>query len=397
VGTTSDLITFPPPVVAAMQAGLPAVAQQTVASIVVEVPSYAAAFAGEMGSAISNAVELALRGFLDLATASNGVDPSRPIRPAMEGAYALGRGEARSGRSMDALLAAYRVGARVAWRHMSDTAVAAGLTVGSLARFAELVFAYIDQLSAASVAGHTDELETTGRVRRHHLERLGALLLAGRPVHDLTAAAERADWVPPRTLTAVLLPEVRVRGALALLDGRTLQVNDDQPGLEPAAELSVLLVPDAGGGARAALLRALEGRSAVVGPSRPWANVGTSYARAVRALRLGLAAGGPAPLDTEQRLPELVLRADDEALRDLRTAVLAPLEVISPGAREKLIATLRSWLLHHGRREQVAAELFVHPQTVRYRMGQLRELYGDRLEDPRTVLALTLALAAGSD
>jgi hypothetical protein len=294
VGTTTELITFPPVVVEAMQAELPAVAEHTVATIVVEVPSYADAFAGEMGRAISSAVQLALGGFFDLATATGGVDPSLPIGPALEGAYKLGRGEARSGRSMDALLAAYRVGARVAWRHMSDTAVAAGLTVGSLARFAELVFAYIDQLSAASVAGHTDELETTGRVRRHHLERLGALLLAGRPEHDLTAA-------------------------------------------------------------------------------------------------------GKAPLDTEQRLSDLVLRADDEALRDLRSAVLAPLDAVSPGVREKLTATLRSWLLHHGRREQIAAELFVHPQTVRYRMGQLRDLFGDRLEDPQTVLALTIALGARAD
>jgi hypothetical protein len=359
------------------------------------VPSYADAFAGEMGRAISNAVELALRGFLELATARGGVDPSRPIGPALEGAYKLGRGEARSGRSMDALLAAYRVGARVSWRHLSDTAVGAGLTVGALARFAELVFAYIDQLSASSVAGHTDELETTGRVRRHHLERLGALLLAGRPLHDLTAAAERAGWTPPRTLTAVLLPEARARGALALVDVRTLQVNDDPPGLEPAAELTVLLVPDAGGRARPALLRALEGRSAVIGPSRPWALVAASYTRAVRALGLGLSADGPAaPLDTDQRLPDLVLRADEDALADLRAAALAPLDGLSQGAREKLVATLRSWLLHHGRREQVAAELFVHPQTVRYRMGQLRELFGDRLDDPRTVLELTVALGA---
>ncbi|PZA19465.1 PucR family transcriptional regulator, partial [Modestobacter versicolor] len=262
MGTTSDVITFPPVVVEAMQAELPAVAEQTVATIVVEVPSYADAFSGEMGRAISNAVQLALGGFLDLATARGGVDPSLPIGPALEGAYALGRGEARSGRSMDSLLAAYRVGARVSWRHMSDTAVAAGLDAGSLARFAELVFAYIDQLSASSVAGHTDELETTGRARRHHLERLGALLLAGRPLHDLTAAAERADWSPPRTLTAVLLPEGRVRGALALLDTRTLQVTDDPPGIEPSAELTVLLVPDAGERARPGLLRALEGRAA---------------------------------------------------------------------------------------------------------------------------------------
>ncbi|MCZ2826341.1 MULTISPECIES: PucR family transcriptional regulator [unclassified Modestobacter] len=391
----SDQVTFPPPVVTAMRAQLPAVAEQTVASIVVEVPSYAGAFSGEMGRAISNAVQLALGGFLELATTAGGADASRPIGPALEGAYSLGRGEARSGRSMDALLAAYRVGARVSWRHMSDTAVGAGLSVGSLARFAELVFAYIDQLSAASVAGHTDELETTGRVRRHHRERLGALLLAGRPLHDLTPAAERAGWPPPRTLTAVLLPEVRARGAVALLDSRTLQLDDDPPGLDPALELSVLLVPDAGDGARTALLRALEGRTAVVGPARPWSAVAGSYARALRALRLGLRATGSAPLDTEQRLPELVLRADEDALADLRAAALAPLDGLTPATREKLAETLRSWLLHHGRREQVAAELFVHPQTVRYRMGQLRDLYGDRLEDPQTVLQLTIALGAG--
>src|SRR4051794_7552597 len=149
-----------------MQAELPAVAEQTVATIVVEVPSYADAFAGEMGRAISNAVELALGGFLTLATAPGGVDPSLPVVPALEGAYALGRGEARSGRSMDSLLAAYRVGARVAWRHMSDTAVAAGLTGGSLAPFPQLVFAYIDQLAAPSAAGATDGLGTTRRGRR---------------------------------------------------------------------------------------------------------------------------------------------------------------------------------------------------------------------------------------
>ena len=34
----------------------------------------------------------------------------------------------------------------------------------------------------------------------------------------------------------------------------------------------------------------------------------------------------------------------------------------------------------------------MHAQTVRYRMGQLRELYGDRLDDPETVLALMVAL-----
>ena len=73
--------------------------------------------------------------------------------------------------------------------------------------------------------------------------------------------------------------------------------------------------------------------------------------------------------------------------------MLAPLVGLRPATAEKLADTLRAWLLHQGRRDDVAAELFVHPQTVRYRMGQLRELYGDRLDDPDAVLELLIALA----
>ncbi|MEI8083651.1 MAG: helix-turn-helix domain-containing protein, partial [Actinomycetes bacterium] len=63
-------------------------------------------------------------------------------------------------------------------------------------------------------------------------------------------------------------------------------------------------------------------------------------------------------------------------------------------ASERLAETLRSWLLNQGRRDAVAAELFVHPQTVRYRMNQIRGVYGDRLNDPDTILELTIALGA---
>ena len=132
-----------------------------------------------MGENIRTAVQLALGGFISLASRSRGADPRTPAAPAVEGAYQLGRGEARSGRSVDALLAAYRIGARVSWREMSATAVRNGVDADTLASFAELVFAYIDELSAASVAGHTDELDTTGRVRQRLLERLAHHLLQG--------------------------------------------------------------------------------------------------------------------------------------------------------------------------------------------------------------------------
>jgi hypothetical protein len=279
------------------------------------------------------------------------------------------------------------VGARVAWRELAETAVEAGVPADMLASFAELVFAYIDELSAASLSGHADELETSGRVRQGYLDRLSLGILRGDPADALVAAAERADWVPPRTLTVVLVPSVQVRPVHGLLDPRTLS-NVGDPSLPDG--VGVLLVPDAGGRARGGLVRSLAGRSAVVGPARPWLAAATSYTRALRGLELRVA---ETTYDTEEHLADLVLAADTEAVADLRARVLAPLADLRPATRQKLTETLLSWLLHQGRRDDIAAALFVHPQTVRYRMGQLRELYGDRLDDPATVRDLTIALA----
>jgi hypothetical protein len=368
---------------ARMRADLGSVAEQVVAAIIEEVPAYEDAFTGSMGDNIRSAVQIALGGFLSLASGRRGIDPRTPTAPAVEGAYQLGRGEARSGRTTDALLAAYRIGARVSWRELSRGAVASGMDAETLGRFAELVFAFIDELSAASVAGHTDELATTGRVRQRLLERLARHLLDGSPQEATLEAAAAAEWEPPTTLTAVLVPESQVRPVLGTVTASTIAV-PEAPGLEG---VGLLLVPDAHGRGRAGLLRAVRDRDAVVGPARPWLAVRASYDRAVRAREAGL---GP---DTEADLPALVLGADPEARADLREQVLAPLAELRPAQAEKLTETLRSWLLHQGRREEVAAELFVHPQTVRYRMGQLRELYGDALEDPATVLALVVALA----
>ena len=373
------------PTITALRQRLPDVAERTVAAITDEVPSYSDALTGPMGTTIREAVQVALGGFISLAARSKGSAPQTPTAPAVDGAYQLGRGEARSGRTVDALLSAYRLGARVAWREMSTVAVAQQVDAENLARFAELVFAYIDELSAASVAGHNDERATTGRVRQRLLERLAAELLDGAAPEAAASAAERADWTVPETLTAVIVAEAQVSAVLNAIAGEALQSAEALP---PAVGegMALLLVPDVHGRRRAALLKAIAGRDAVAGPARPWLEVRASCDRAQRVAALGL---GP---DSEEHLAELVLSADAGALADLRERVLEPLQSLRTSSADKLTETLRSWLLHHGRREAVAAELFVHPQTVRYRLGQLREAFGERLEDPRSVLELTIAL-----
>ena len=379
------VVALDPVVTAALRSHLAEVADRAVLAIIEEVPSYAGAWAGKMGEIIRNAVQLALGGFLTLATRDSA---NAPRAPAIEGAYQLGRGEARSGRTVEALLAAYRIGARTSWRDMARVAVETGVQADQLARFAELVFAYIDELSAASVAGHTDELESSGRVRQRSLERLARALLTDAPTEAVIAAAERADWEPPGALTAVLLPESQVSHALTALDPHTLQPIDDVPGM-PEGHASVLVPSTGSATARLALLRALRGTDAVVGPGVTWLEVAASYRRALRCLALEI----DGLVDSDDHLAALLLGADAEARADLRARVLAPLSDLRPSTATKLTETLRSWVLNHGRREAVADELFVHPQTVRYRVGQLREVYGDRLEDPAFLLDATLALA----
>ena len=378
-------------VVAELNAVLPRMGKRTVTAITAEVPSYTRAFSGRMGPIIENAVQMALGAFLRLAVRAHDSDPAATLRPALDGAYELGRGEARQGRSMDALLSAYRIGARVAWQELSTTAVAAGLDSATVARFAELVFAFIDELSASSVAGHADELATTGRVRQRYLERLAEQILAGESAETLRASAEKADWRQPETLTAVVVAEAQTRGLAARFGQSTLQLGEDLPGVEASDSLAVLLVPDLAGRHRSQLRSALQGRRALVGPARPWMEAKSSYLRALRAREL-IVAEDVEIIDTDEHLVELVLTADREAADDLRRHVLAPLLELRPNTAQRLAETLRAWILHKGARDAVAAELFVHAQTVRYRMTQVRSLFGDRLDDPKTVLELTIAL-----
>lgn len=380
-------VQFSPAVLTQLKGALPGVATHAVEAIIEEVPSYASAREYLMGN-IESAVRVALGTFLNIVARSD--DPSMPLGPAREASYSLGRGEARSGRSMDALLSAYRIGARVSWRGLSEEAVKAGMSAALLAQFAELVFAYIDELSAASVAGHADELATAERAQQRQLERLALDLLRGASEDAVTHRAELAGWELPKTVTVLLVPQRELHQTRGHVDPRSLVLTEDVPGIDSSEDVAALVVPGLSEAARPRLMRALEGQAAVLGPTRPWTEAAASHARALR----GRATRGEhqAAYDTEAHLAEIVLGADPEALRDLRARALAPMAELTPAARERLEETLRLWLLHRGRREPVAEALFVHAQTVRYRVGQLRELFGDSLDDPRVVADLVVAL-----
>ncbi len=393
--TPSPALLLPPDVTERLRAELPGLADEMLAVIGTEVPAYARPLEGEFGRGIRRGVQEALQRFLELAGGLERPDEPGRAAASRELYVALGRGEARVGRPLDALLSAYRVGARVTWSRLAELGLREGLPPDLLVQLAAAVFAYIDEISSASAAGHAaEQSHLVGERERRH-EALARLLLGEAPAGLVDEAVTVAGWTPSVTLTPVLLADPDARRLAARWDERSLLL----PGESAGPGRALVLLPDVDGPGRAERLSATLAATgpSVLGPVRPWRESSTAAALVLRAAALQSAdlLPGGRPLRVEQHLAALVVHADPLALAELGTVRLAPLEALTELARERMTSTLRSWLAHHGDRQQVAAELGIHPQTVRYRVGQLRELFGEQLEDPCRRLELALVTGAG--
>jgi PucR C-terminal helix-turn-helix domain len=163
----------------------------------------------------------------------------------------------------------------------------------------------------------------------------------------------------------------------------------DWAGPEPC-----LLVPDPDGpGRQAAIDRALRGLPAAIGPSVPLVSAAMSLRWARHALALARAGIIPAGLvRCEQHLSTLLILADEDLAAALRDRRLAPLAQLRPGQRDRIAETLLAWLQLGENATEVAQRIHVHPQTVRYRLRQIQELFGDQLRDPDRRFELHLAL-----
>lgn len=365
-----------------LRPGLPALVDAVVAAVRAEVPEYDQPLEGAFGRVISAGVRDALEQFVALLDAGRG-------QPDLSTAEALGRGEHRAGRTLDALQSAYRTGARVSWRHVAEVGAAHGVDPEVLFRCAEAIFAFIDLFAAASVAGYAQAAAVSAGTLQARRQALIELLAAPEapPGAEVERAAAEAGWVAPARVAAVAVGEA---DAVALArrgpEGAIGAV------LPPGG---LLLVPDPDGPGRAArLVAALRQRPAVLGPSVPWPDARHSVARAQAAWPLHAAGRlGPAGLTrADEHLLALLLHADPRVSADLVRRRLAPLDALTPGARGRAVATLQAWLDAHGDVAAAAEALHVHPQTVRYRLGGLRQALPGVLDDPQARLELALAL-----
>ena len=347
----------------ALRPALPGVVDEVIAAVQEAVPVYS----GGLDPTVRTGVHAALDGFLELI---EGGEPGLPERDVY---VRFGRAERRNGRSLDALLAAYRAGARQAWRALAEAGDQAGLDPRDMYTLAEAIFAFIDDISSASAEGHAFEDSLVARELASRRRRLVEALLADEQpsLEELARLAVDAEW------------ELPDRVAVLAFDAPAARLPTDV-----VAGESVALIPNPSG-RRTEIVRALRGGRGGLGPVAPLSHAVKSSRRAVLALEM---AGEGELVVASERLLDLLLRADLGLSSDLASAALAPADSLPDAQRDRLLETLAVWLDTHGEARPAAERLHVHVQTVRYRLERLREVFGGALDDPERRLELALAL-----
>ncbi len=319
--------------------------------------------------------------------------------PDVGAAQQTGRLRAEQGVPLADTLHAYRVGFEFLWSELVDEArrhpdvTDAELVAGSseiwalFGRYAEAVAAAYREASA--------ELTLQREARR---SALAEALFTG-------ALADRTTpWEAARQLG---LPE---RGPYAVVAASVPDPGQEPlPGIETALRRSGVpsvwrLLPDQQIGlialahrdAESVGLRALRSRRARVGVSPRFDSL-RDTPQALRFARLaltGLPGDGPGVTRFDDSpLAMLVAAAPAEASRLVEVS-LGPVLALPAAERARLLRTLGHWFTAGGVTADAAEGLFVHPNTVRYRLRRVEELTGRSLTDPMTVADLGAALYA---
>ena len=142
-----------------------------------------------------------------------------------------------------------------------------------------------------------------------------------------------------------------------------------------------------------ALLEAFSDGPVIIGPTAPMltaahhsASEAISGMNAVTGWR-----GAPRPVLARELLPERALMGDPSAIVALHTDVMRPLADAGP----TLIETLDAYLDCGGAIEACARKLFVHPNTVRYRLKRITDFTGRDPTQPRDAYVLRVAATVG--
>ncbi|TDC89140.1 PucR family transcriptional regulator [Actinomadura sp. 7K507] len=365
-----------------MRPELPSLSKEIIQEVRKSIPEYGRPMQGPYVEALRVGVERALTDFVEQVA-----NPRAPRERYRETYRRLGRFESQEGRTLDTLQAAFRIGAQVAWRRIMKVGPRRHLSSDVMAQLADALFAYIDELAALALEGYM-EARPDGEIEGHRRRLLELLLRPLGAARVLAEVAERAQWTVPEEVTVVVAPpgSPYVRAAL------DEDVLADLTAAEPFLVVPGKLTRER----RRSLLRVLPEGQLVVGPAVPIGGVTDSLRWARRTLGLveaGILVDGPVT-ECDDHLLTLWLLSDQALVDRLASLHLSEMAEFPARQRERLVDTLRTWLVSRGTAAGIAEELDVHPQTVRYRIRQLEGILGDRLSDPDARFAIEVVLRA---
>jgi hypothetical protein len=317
-------------------------------------------------------------------------DPDQPIDTELFAAH--GRAQQIAGRTLDEMLSFYHVATAAFYERAAILFADMELPAEAALELAENGMKLVGELTEAAVAGFLARDAEAARQRRDARAQLWEALVREPPCSpgDLLAASERADWPLPRRVRVAVarspkrLPP-RASGASA---GDRALVAAHEPGM------CAVLVPDEHGAEQ--LLERVATSLGISGPLVIGPPVGSAEAAhsltCAATLLTHLDGKADGLIRCEDRLVELLLASSPVLTHALVESELAPLDDLSLAHRERMLATLRGWVDFPGQPQSIAHRLGLHVQTVRYRLRQLRELFGDALDDPDARLGIALAL-----
>ncbi|MFV0457574.1 MAG: PucR family transcriptional regulator [Actinomycetales bacterium] len=311
----------------------------------------------------------------------------------LEASRQTGRRRAGQGVPYAMMLEAFRVGGRFIWEVLLDHADEA--TSADLLRAGADIWTISDDFAAAASESYRQVL--LDRARREHDRRatvVAALL-------DGAGTGTESDWSAASVLDlrgtefVVVSGECETPGVEALPDIEQILARHH---VQSAWRLSTVrhegVVALRVGFGLTALVRQFEAAGARVGISATFANL-QSAPPALRQARLACAATSDHPqvLRFTDR-PLAVLLAEAPAAAAQIRQVLAPVIERGEPDASTLLGTARAWFEAGGSTSTVAQTHHLHRNTVRYRLGRLKELTGLDVSDPVEAALVLLALEA---
>lgn len=308
--------------------------------------------------------------------------------------HAFGRDTRQTEGDITGVITRMRRTNNLAWRLFTELPEVIALPPVQVMALGQLMPAVLDAVTEAVMGGYRSADSEVVDGERAARRRLRGLLFAARPVAVATLgeAAAAAGWPLPDRLVVALAAVPELTAATAPAPTRVLVDREEH---------RMTLVAPAGEDLEAWLdrtRRALRLRGPIVcGPAVSPEHALESRARAAAVFdRVARELRDADVVYADDHLFDLVLGGDGALAETFAARALAPLAGLDDVVYDRMLETLRAWLDRPDRPQAIADSLFVHVQTVRYRLKQLRGLFGEQLDDPerRVELAIAVRIAA---